>query len=753
MAYKDETNPFKGAVQAGGVAEITTDPRDNTSEPDGDQKKKTFDDKLVEWVISRVRQWKDHRVANYDRQWDAYERQWRAIYSEEDKTKKRERGKLISPAISEAVENAAAEIEEAVFGRGDFFDLWPEAADSDANKEILSRNEVRFREDLERTDFTGQNSEVIMNSAVYGTGLGEFVLEDSVDRDISVEEVAAPEPAAPQVGPDGQPVAAPAAPAQPTMRAVVTEKEVTRPQMRSVNPRNFIIDPAAKCIEDALGCAIEEDVGTHIIKAGVQKGFYKDVKVEAAAGDPTTGQDPQVVNPWVNDVVPVIRYYGKVPKNLLFPKETTVDLFTDEKKEPSTDPLDAEMVESWVIIANEQYLLKACETPDMMKDRPVVAYQWDIVPGKFYGRGICEKGATPARLLDAELRARIEALAYVAAPLMAMDATKLPRGFKFDVYPGKNLLFSGDPSTILKPFKFGELDQNSGAQVQLLDQMVQRATGSVDSSALAQGGVSGQARSGAVSMALAPIVKRNKRTLLRYVNRFLTPALRKLMWRYMQYDAGRYIPANMTFNVSSTMGIMQREYESANLAQMLSAMQPGTTEHLVVLMGLIANSGVQNRDMILAMLKQKLALVQQVESAPPVDPNAVTDPVMIEMQRMDAQLELATKQAKIAETQAKTRLYNAQAQSEAMEPALESQKIALKGIYKTPEEQINEEFDRRLEAAKIRLRAAEMSSDERIAESQERAARVGNQPKLQVVTVPKPVAVPTPVPMVGAENL
>lgn len=748
MAY-EKTNPFKNAVQAGGTAEITTDSRDGVQEPEADKTKKTADQELVEWVMTRVKQWKDHRVANYDGNWNMYERLWRAIYSEEDKTKKRERGKIISPATSEAVENSVAEIEEAVFGRGDFFDLWPEVQDGKMDREILTHNEVMFRQDLARTDFTGQCSEVILNSAVYGTGIGELPLCHTVERDIMVEEVPAPT-AQPAVAGE-----APAAPAAPKIRPRVIERDVERPELHSVNPRNFIIDPSAKSIDSALGVAIEEDVGAHIIREGIQKNYYKDVPIAAEAGDTEVKPDPQTENPWIHDVVPVIRYYGKVPKRLLFPPKQVENLFPEDEK-PSDEPVDAEMIESWVVIANEEHLLKACETPDMMKDRPVVAYQWDIVPGKFWGRGIAEKGATPQKLLDGELRSRAESLAYAAAPMMAMDATKLPRGFKFEVYPGKTLLLSGDPTTILKPFKFGELDQNSAGQVQMLDQMVQRATGSMDTAALAQGGVSGQARSGAVSMALAPLVKRNKRTLMRYVNRFLTPALRKLMWRYMQYDAGRYIPANLTFNVSSTMGIMQREYESANLAQMLNAMQPGTTEHLVILMGLVANSGIQDRDKIMAALEKKLQLIQQAETQPPVDPNAVTDPVLIEMQRIDAQLELATKQAKIAETQAKTRLLNAQAQSEAMEPMLESQKIALKGIYKSPEETINEEFNRRLEAAKIRLRAAEMNSDERIAESQERAANASNvpqPPKLQVVTVPKPIAVPTPVPMPGAEDL
>ena len=723
---------------------------------DEEKKPKTTDDALVEWVMDRVTRWKEQRDENYEQPWNMYERLWRAIFSDEEKTRKTERSKIISPALSEAVENSCAEIEEAVFGRGEFFKMWPEAGDSEIDRAALEANDLLFKEDLARSGFTAQCSEATLNGGVYGTGIAEIIMEKKIVREISMST--------PQIDPTtGQPLGPP----QPQ----VTEKEYECPVPRSVNPRNFIIDPAARNIDEALGVAIEEDVGSHIIQKGIAAGEYNDIPKETGSPDTEIKPDPQVENPWDEDVVPVIRYYGLVPKKLLFPPEKTEELFPDAVSDEDKDPMEAEMVEAWVFIAHEKYLLMGIENPDMMQDRPVVAYQWDIVPGRFWGRGVCEKGATAQKLLDAELRSRIDALAYVSAPMMGIDGTRLPRGFKFDVYPGKSLVLNGDPNTILRPFKFGELDQNSTGQVQMLDSMVQRATGSVDASAMAQAGVGGQARSGAVSMAMAPIVKRNKRTLMRYIDCFLVPLMRKLMVRYMQYDSGpgRYTPINFRFNVSSTMGIMQREYESASLAQILGSMQPGTSEHLLILKGLVANSGMHDRDAIIAALNKKLAKVQQAESVPPVDPNAPsTDPVALILQQQAAKLELAKTAAEISKLRAQARLYDAQAQTEQLEPMLESQKIALKGIYKTPEEQVDEEFDRRIKAADQRLKAAkivtdrdQMMSDERIAASQERAAMAGAaadvrsaaQPKQEVVYVPEPVQVDVPVPMPGAENL
>jgi len=115
---------------------------------------------------------------------------------------------------------------------------------------------------------------------------------------------------------------------------------------------------------------------------------------------------------------------------------------------------------------------------------------------------------------------------------------------------------------------------------------------------------------------------------------------------------------------------------------------------------------------------------------------------LLTLQRFDAQLELATKQAKIAETQAKTRLLNAKAQSEAVAPALEAQSIALKGIYKTPEDQINEEFDRRIQVAQLALERESTASKERIADKQIIAAKA-NEPQVKVEQVEVPVPVDT----------
>ena len=63
----------------------------------------------------------------------------------------------------------------------------------------------------------------------------------------------------------------------------------------------------------------------------------------------------------------------------------------------------------------------------MMGDRPVVAFPYDVVPGDS-GVDVCEKGYNSQKALDTELRGRIDALNLTIHPMMAIDATRLPRG-------------------------------------------------------------------------------------------------------------------------------------------------------------------------------------------------------------------------------------------------------------------------------------------------------------------------------------
>ena len=140
-----------------------------------------------------------------------------------------------------------------------------------------------------------------------------------------------------------------------------------------------MIDPVATSVDDAMGVAIDEFVSLHQVELLQEQGIYRDVYLESAAPDSELEPD-QDLSVYHDDKVRLTKYYGLVPRELL--EKEGVDVEEDSK-----------YVEAVVVIANGGTLLKAEANPYMMQDRPVVAFPWDVVPSRFWGRGVCEKGS------------------------------------------------------------------------------------------------------------------------------------------------------------------------------------------------------------------------------------------------------------------------------------------------------------------------------------------------------------------------
>ena len=95
-----------------------------------DEEKTLMSEQSVEdWVMAKCDTWRDHYEANYAQKFDEYYRLWRGIWSSGDMERKSERSRIISPALQQAVESSVAEIEEATFGRGRFFDVTDDIGD------------------------------------------------------------------------------------------------------------------------------------------------------------------------------------------------------------------------------------------------------------------------------------------------------------------------------------------------------------------------------------------------------------------------------------------------------------------------------------------------------------------------------------------------------------------------------------------------------------------------------------------------
>ena len=522
---------------------------------------------LEDWVLTKVDDWGDYYENNYSEKHQEYYRLWRGIWNASDKTRQAERSQIIAPALQQAVESNVAEIEEATFGRGKYFDIKDNMGDSETEDIMFLRK--KLHEDFDMAKIRRDVSECLINSAVFGNGIGEVVLEEINEMKPATEEVMGG--------------------AMEAVGVNISKRTVVR--LRPILPQNFRIDPVATNVEEALGVAIDEFVSSHLVEQLQESGVYREGYLGNASEDFDLEPDSELTI-HQDDKVRLTKYYGLVPRHLL-EQELEYPLDDDEK--------ESYYIESVVIIGNESVLLKAEPSPYMMKDRPVVAFPWDVVPSRFWGRGVCEKGYNSQKALDAELRARIDALALTVHPMLAMDATRIPRGTKPEIRAGKILLTNGDPKEIINPFNFGNVSQITFAQAQALQTMVQQSTGAVDSSGVG-GSINGEATAAGISMSLGAIIKRHKRTLVNFQESFLIPFVSKAAWRYMQYEPELYPVSDYKFCATSSLGIIAREYEVSQLVQLLQTMGKDTPYYPVMLKSIVDNMNVANREELIGLI-------------------------------------------------------------------------------------------------------------------------------------------------------
>ena len=652
-----------------------------------DNKKEEFEEptenekELTAWITDHIMRWRDHRDANYLDSWLEYERIFRGQWDSNDRTRDSERSRIISPATQQAVETRHAEIVEAIFGNGDFFDIEDDVRDVDGSPLDIEALRKQLMEDFKKDKIKKSVDHIELMAEIYGTGIGEIVVKSEMEYIPATQAIPGVTDAA-AIG--------------------VQEQERVAIKLKPVNPKNFLIDPNAESIEDALGVAIEKYVSIHKIVEGIENGIYKKVDITTEYQDqelePT--QDPKQFQ---DDKVKLVTYYGLVPRELL--SENEDEEYEEIFPENSVGDKYCNLVEAIVVIANDSMLLKAEENPYMMKDRPVVAYQDDTVPGRFWGRGTVEKAYNMQKAIDGQLRAHMDSLALTTAPMIAMDATRLPRGAKFEVKPGKAILTNGNPGEILFPFKFGQTDGNAVNAAQNFERMLLQATGTVDSAGMPSN-VPRDAGAGGMSMAMAGIIKKYKRTLTNFQEDFMIPFINKAAFRFMQFDPDRYPTVDMTFVPTASLGILAREFEQQQMIALLQTLGPDTPVLPLILRGILANSSLSNRGDLLAALEQMSQPNPQAQEAA--------------MQQQQAQMALV--QAQLQESQAKAAREQAEAQKAAVEaqvtPQLAQAKLIAALSNNLNENDESADFARRVKLAEIALKEKDIDSNERIALAQ-----------------------------------
>jgi hypothetical protein len=655
------------------------------------------DKDLTAFVVDHCDRWRDWRDTNYLPDYLEYERIFRGEWAVEDKTRESERSRIVTPATQQAVETRHAEIMEAIFGQGDFFDIEDDIQDVNGNPIDVEMIKAQLTEDFKRDKIRKAIDQIELMAEIYGTGIGEIIVKNEKE-----------------FVPSTQPI-----PNMQGQAAIgVLEKNRIGVKINPINPKNFLFDPNGTSVDDCMGVAIEKYVSIHKVVQGIEAGIYRKVNI-TTTGDDSDLEPTQEVSQYQDEKVLLLTYYGLVPREYLENLEENkeiVDLFPDNSEAEEY----SDLVEAIVVIANDGQLLKAEANPYMMKDRPVLTYQDDTVPNRLLGRGTVEKAFNMQKAIDAQTRSHLDSLALTTSPMIAMDATRLPRGMKFEVKPGKAILTNGAPSEILYPFKFGQTDPNNLATAKDFERMLLQATGTLDS----QGMISNVARDGGqggMSMAVASIIKKYKRTLVNFQEDFLIPFIKKAAFRYMQFDPERYPSVDMNFIPTATLGIIAREYEQQQFIGLLQTLGPNTPVLPVILKGILANSSLSNRMELIAMLDQM--------SQP--------DPEAQQLQQAQQQLALQAAQANIAVQTTQAEQNRAEATKLSVEAQLMPQEVQAKmsaNLTKNlpnSDEAASREFDKRVKIAELMLKEADIKNKSKIVElqmanKQENIAKVEN---------------------------
>lgn len=623
------------------------------------------DRELLKFIVGHTDRWRDYRDQNYADKWDRYERIFRGIWDEVDKERGSERSRLISPATQQAIETRHAEIMEAIFGQGEFFDIDDDLADKDGSLDI-ERLKNQLYEDFRQNKIRKSIDQITLMGEIYGTGIGEIVVEKKIKP---------------------YPMQVPLGGAQTAYGT--GEKEYVCVKLVPVSPKNFLFDPNSDSIDDSLGVAIERYVSTHKIAKGIADGKYRNVDI-TSMHDGNSLEPTQQRADYQDDKIKLMIWYGEVPREYLYAgDEEYENLLGDDLEEY------ADMVEAIVVIANDGHILKAEESPYMMKDRPVICYQADTMPNRLLGRGTSEKADNMQRAIDGSMRCHIDGLALTSAPMIAIDATRWPRGAKFQVQPGKALLTNGSPSEILMPFKFGTTDGAAMETSKEFERMLLMAAATIDSN----GAVTNVARDVGMDMATATLIKKYKRTLVNFQEDFLIPFIYKAAWRYMQFDPERYPSRDLTFIPTAMLGIIAREHETKQLAfliQTLGAQSPLTP---ILMQGILKNSGVSNSE---AMIEEMKKLSQ---------PN----PQQQQMQQTAVQLEMRDKEADIKKKEAEAQKTLVEAQ---IAPEVARARVIAAVSNNLSEDNEGADFERRMQVADLLLKNKDIESNERIARMQ-----------------------------------
>ena len=289
--------------------------------------------------------------------------------------------------------------------------------------------------------------------------------------------------------------------------------------------------------------------------------------------------------------------------------------------------------------------------------------------------------------------------------MMAVDASKMPRGLRsqeeqgggIPIAPGKTIMTNGNPREVLNPLSFGQVESNTFVQAEALQRMVQMATGAIDSAGI-PGSINGEATAAGVSMGLGAIIKRHKRTLVNFQDSFLIPMIKMSACRYMQFDPEKFPVKDYKFQVTSTLGIIAREYEVTQLVQLLQTMGNDTPLYPLLIQSIIENMNLSNREELITLIEQAQQPDPQAQQAAMAQAEAQMGMVVAQTQGFLAAAEEST-----------TRAEKNRVETAAIAPKVENDRIKARAAAEKADKELDQEvkgelalLDARINEQKVR---------------------------------------------------
>ena len=528
---------------------------------------------VVGEVMGDVLRWRQLRDDDFELLWDEYYAKWRGFWMARHKNYKTERSKLISPLTSMAIDLTTAEIIEAVLGREYFIDLPDNVGDEDSADMDATR--ILLCEDLRKENFPDEFALTVLNGCLYGTGITKIAIGTRKTKQLSR-------------GKDGE--------------LVINVREEVEIKPVALEPGSFVADPSSRNIDDMKGCAHEFQLPLTTVRSRQASGMYDNSSVigpfRARQIAPNRGDTNMGNRKEQGDVAYITEYYGLISQRA-FMSATAESNGTRLGEEMVNAIPEDEMIEVIATIANETHLLRVIENPNPSGERLIVSYQHESVPNRFYGRGVAEKGANIQRAMDAEMRARIDALAWSNNPMFAGDLTRMPPNSNLNAWPGKFWGTRGNPSEVLQEFRISGPDQNTYAHWQQLESMGQQATGAADSQGM-RAGVRDETATGS-ALAASSFIKRSKRTMFN-IETYMGKLIRRTLHLKMKFEPSRY-PQDYEFQVKGSIGMMAREIEQSFMVNLMSVIGPDSPASMPIIRAIFEHSGSPVKADVLAALK------------------------------------------------------------------------------------------------------------------------------------------------------